>query len=67
MWKKQTFDAHRQGGIWWYVEERDCCKILVTNTLATTTHETAFKIFIAARQSFHKTKVASVLSLKLIY
>lgn len=24
------------------------------------THETAFKIFIAARQSFHKTKVAIV-------
>lgn len=35
-------------------------KFLVTNTFATTTHETAFKICIAVRQSFHKTKVAIV-------
>lgn len=46
----------------WYVEERDCCKIFGNKYIChhIGTHETAFKIFIAARQSFHKSKVAIV-------
>lgn len=60
MWKKQTLAAHRQGGFYGMWRKGIVAKIFGNKYICHHTHETAFKIFIAARQSFHKTKVAIV-------